>query len=473
MRIGKVMAAAMVAFCLVAAAGTAMSFTGSEEQAVLEEAKSLSEQYELYDMKKMYEEAADCLKKLSDLYPNDLEKLETYIKYCSEKKFEQQYFSACQRAEELEPYNYGAAERVLQYMQENDNEGIYKKIHEVMNRFDADNYPTENGKLTEFYNGIRGDFRQPGSLYRSVSCWQDGYAVVSTSNEIWQVIDSTGEQVGTSPLGRIYSYSPKEKLIVVEHEGQLVYTNFGGARKRVPFDMENRRLENNKFLGTMSCGLAAIQFEDGSWGYLSFSGDSIVTYASGFQMATNLNGSIGALKQADKWAFFSFENGGVNMLTGYDYDDIYVDEQGCSVFDGTAYVRKTGGGNWSLLKFNSPDPEVKDSHYTSEVVSEDMYTEVIPFSGTGSVRTTNGKWNIIDKNGTVLYSTEKTLGESGCGLTAFESDGKWGFIDQTGSTIISPQFDEVRRFNSSGSAFVRSGETWSLIRLNEYIFMEE
>lgn len=475
MRIGKIMAVAMVAFCIVAGASTAMSFTGSEERELSEKSDSLTQQYELYDMKKMYEEAADCLKKISDLYPNDTEKLERYIGYCYDKGFGELYYTACQKAEQLEPYNYNAAERVLTYMLDNENKSIYKKLHAVMDRFSSDKYPTEHDNLTKLYNSIRGDFRQPGSAYETVSCWQNGYAVVSTKDG-WEVLDSTGEQVVVSPLGKIYSYSPREKLIAVVHEGQLVYTNFSGARKRVPFDTENRILENHKYLGSMSCGLATIEFQNGSWGYLIFSGDSIVTYASGFQMTTNLSGNIGALKQNGKWAFFSFENGSVNMLTGYDYDDVYTDKQGCSVFDGIAFAKKAGSSMWSMLRFEKPDPKEKDSHYTAVTVSENMYTEVTPFNGNASVKTANGNWNIIDSNAAVLYTNSNnsiTFGESGCGLTAFKSGGKWGYVDTAGNMIIKPQFDEACGFNSSGAAFVKTEGVWSLIRLKEYIFMEE
>ena len=67
--------------------------------------------------------------------------------------------------------------------------------------------------------------------------------------------------------------------------------------------------------------------------------------------------------------------------------------------------------------------------------------------------------SITPRDITAIYSRVSDFSEE---LAAVALDSKWGYINRTGNEVVTPQFDEVRRFRG-GMAAVRTGDKWGFI----------
>lgn len=467
MKIGKIFAVALLGLTAVSAISVASSFAPEDES----ELKSYQAQFEMYNNKKMYAEAKDCLKWISDYKSEDYSVLKEYIEYCKNHDFSKECYSACQRAQELKPDDYEVVTDIIDYLMDKKSKEIYDYLHKEMKVFSEDEHPDEHAELQAKYDEIRGDIRKVNGRYTEVSGWNDTYTF-ARDDSVYYVIGQDGDVIADSDT-QIYSYSPKEKLLAVENEGQLVYTATNGNRKRVPYDAKNEELLNYEYLGPFVSGGANIRVSENEWYYASYSNESIKLITDAFQEASPFWNRIGAVKEDGKWRFIGYEytEDGTPWRSEQTYADVFRDEYGNAIFNGMSYVKKDGSDKWSLVRIVLPEESGTPS--VNEIAA-DAYTEVKPFSDYGVAKTSDGKWSVIDKEGAVKLATDyKELSPEGCGLVGFCSTDKWGFLDLDGKVIIEPSYDEVTSFNSSGTAFVRVSEQWRAVRLMEYIYKED
>lgn len=476
---------------MVSAAAVAMSLGSSDDEARAEQ--QLLSQYEIYDKKKMYQEAASAYKQLMNSHPDDNEMFRAYSDYCTQHEFYEDSYAVCKQRIERQAAAEGKDtdtallkdetwpfERVLEYMYSREDEQFYTVLHRYLNTFRADKYPEISKYLTDLYSSTRGDLKYMSGKFTEVMPWNDNFTIAQNDDEQYCVLNSTGGTAGTSKYGKIYSYSPYENLIACVHEDQLVYVNFSGSRKRVPFDNDKMQLVNYEYLGAFSNGIANIRLSENNWGYISCDqSGNINLVMAGYQYATPMKNNVGAVKSDNAWKFFIRGKNGFTAIEGSYYDifldenqnalsGFYMTENGESQYVLSAFVKASSNDGWTPVIIRTSDDGA-----TVTPAGTEQYTEVTPLAGYAAV-CSNGKWKVIDGAGSTVLSTDyDELGAYGCGFVSFRSGGKWGYISVDGKSVIEPSFDAVIPFNSSGTAFVCENDLWHPIRLKEYVFKEE
>ena len=165
-------------------------------------------------------------------------------------------------------------------------------------------------------------------------------------------------------------------------------------------------------------GFAAVNFEDGSWGYINWMGDIV---------------------NKEPWDPHSEYERRQNE----EYKGLNEGLKTCWCEE-----RKRYG------YCNFPD---------YEWVIKPRFEDAIFFSeGLAAVKI-GSLWGFIDKTGTVEIAPK--FSEARCfheGVVAVAIDGKWGYIDKGGTLLTPLQFDEGRTF-SEGLAPVKVGDKWGYV----------
>lgn len=184
-----------------------------------------------------------------------------------------------------------------------------------------------------------------------------------------------------------------------------------------------------------------------------------------------MNG-VAAVKKDGKWGFIKYNSeSGVIELTGYIYDDVYLDGYGYPLCCGYGYVKKSGVGGWSLVRVLMN--EERNSIIGITEVGDKTFEDVRPFGRYGAAMS-GGKWGFLNEFGDwVIESAYDDAYSLMCGLAPVKINGMWGYIDAVGKVIIEPQFDEAQPFNSNGIAPVSVNGVWELIQLVEYVYQLE
>lgn len=295
MKLGKIMALAMIGLSLVSGAAVAMSFSSTDDAA--EKERQLISQYDIYDKKKMYQEAADTYKQLLVTHPDDYEMFRLYSDYCTRHEFFDEDYAVCRQwierqsaaeksgSDELQLLNDESwpFERVMGYMYSHEDRSFYTQLHKYIEIFTAEKYPNINKYLTKLYSQTKGDLKYLSGQYIDVLPWNGDYTIAQNDKGVYCVEGPYGTAIGTSKYGKIYSYSPAEELLACVHEEQMVYVNFSGSRKRVPFDENKMQLLDYEYLGNFSDGIANICISEGNWGYINYDrlGNSVELIISG------------------------------------------------------------------------------------------------------------------------------------------------------------------------------------------------
>lgn len=178
-------------------------------------------------------------------------------------------------------------------------------------------------------------------------------------------------------------------------------------------DLKNRKKyvpdSQCTYLGTFSDGYAPFEI-DGKYGYTDLEyneTDCIYDYAGAF------SDGVAAVSKNGKWSIINnkFEN-----ITKYIYDEIETDDYGLCLHNGKIYA-----------------------------IFE-------------------GEKICIDKKGNQI-SDEKLYS---CELTPFCNGELWGYVDENENIVIDAIFDEVSDFSKKGTAIVREGDEYCVIKLAIY-----
>lgn len=437
------------------------------------EKESIRTEISAYDAKKMYPQAVSKYQELIKLDNENYDLAVEYKNYCRDHEFEEQYAAACEQALSLNAGDFATAQEYLEYLNANKSEKVYSFCHNMIKQFDGD----EKAYFEDYYNQIKGNYEVLSRNYNDVSDWHSntiyyvvdgGYIVVSGDEYYAFAQDKNGEGVVVDNNGKtlfsaeeILSYTPQNNIVSAHHEEQLVYLNSSGQRAIVPY--ENGELIYYDYLSAFSNGLAAYN-KGGSWGYINTSGAAVV---SDYEGVTPFANNVAAMKSGGKWAFVKYtQKDGITNITGFDYDDILLDEYGYPFSNGYAYVKKSGSGQWSLVCVQLDD-EHKSVTGVKDVGSL-TFDDAKPFGLYGAV-SQNGKWGFVNLKGEITIEPQFDDARSfEVGLAPVLVEDKWGYIDTAGNMIIEPQFEDAKAFNRDGVAAVKSGGKWSLIQLSEY-----
>lgn len=238
-----------------------------------------------------------------------------------------------------------------------------------------------------------------------------------------------------------------------------------------------------------SDGRALVQLEDASWAYIDRTGVPVITEAR------DSDGNAYPLKSSVK-----FREGiaAVNLMTGNDYDMIYIDLDGNILFSAESLPKVTGVGYGSTYFFgfasnftngkavaarrvnNSTDklmdcedaPVIIDtSGNILAEISKEYYADENGFDPNMMVKIKPGGpfhgedlYGLCDENGNVavpcIYPYLQYC-ENGWYL-AQDQNGRFGYIDKNGNVMIGFEFEDAEKF-SSGLAPVLIDGLWGFI----------
>lgn len=256
------------------------------------------------------------------------------------------------------------------------------------------------------------------------------YGVVDTEGNI--VIPITSEKAG-------YFCGDEPQVAPVMQDGACFYVNKKGRKKIVP-DKEYEEL------GVLSENRIAVK-KDGKAGYVD-EAMHVLTELE-WEGATAFRERVAAVKKDGKWALIKDD---FTLLTEYVYDDVATDEAGFCCGEKRIFARTADG--YMLL------------NEKGEAVGERLYEAARPFAEEVTAVCTAGKWGYINTDGEwVVEAVYEDAYPFAQGLAPVRYDGKWGYINLRGEIVVEAEFDMAYPFNKDGTAPVKRGDDWTLIRL--------
>lgn len=406
-----------------------------------------------YVNKKMYAEAVSLYGSLAAAFPANIELGSEYAVFCEENGYRSNAVSEYLAILEVDSQNSAAAQRLLEIYNEDKN---FSALYEFTDKYkdilsDAQIYKeiTKNGSE---------NFKTLTTGFSDIKDWSRGdYSFATNSDRKKGVVSSKGNYIVSAKYDDIMSFSANELLIGVNDDGQLVYTNADGFRKRVPYNNEKNELIYPQYIGPFENGCANVCLDD-KWGYCT--SDMKYGYVQ-YEYASAFSDGVSAVKTAGKWGLLNLA---FNEILPASYDEIYVDEYGYCAENGMMFIKN---GVWELYRI-----VYDENGYAAslEKCSEQTFDEVSSFGTCGAVKK-NGKWGFIRASGDWLIEPSYDGAKSfRSGIGAVKKNGKWIFINSDGEKINIDTYDDVTAFSDNGCAGVKNGDIWTMVQIEKYYY---
>jgi hypothetical protein len=205
-------------------------------------------------------------------------------------------------------------------------------------------------------------------------------------------------------------------------------------------------------LGALSGGKISAS-KDGKYGYTNAS--LVLPKEFPYEYASTFRGGVAAVKKGGKWALI---NTSEETITGFDFEEIVLDEFDTCMNGGVAFCKQNG----KYYMYNAEGKKISDTGFEA----------VYPFaSNQPAAVCVGGKWGFVDNTGKMViepaYENAKSFS---LGLGAVCVDGQWGYIS-TGNVIrIEPQFEDCLPFSATGIAGVKVNGRWQYQQLLPYYY---
>lgn len=322
------------------------------------------------------------------------------------------------------------------YVSEDDTEEAIEYISGLKS-----SYP-DDAAVDQYYQEIRKDYYELYHSYQLIGSYLGDYAVYEYEGKKG-IIDTAGEIVLQAAYDEIevplqatdgFPVRVGEETYVISEKGYKIA----------------QPAENYEKLGILS-GNRILAKQSGKYGYLNSDLEKITDFV--WDDATNFSNKIAAVKQGEKWALIDSKG---ELLTDYIYTDVKRDAHNfCSRY-GLLWVNE--GKGYSLI-----DTEL-------EPVGDVLYEDAKCFYEEGGAAVyQNGKWGFADRQGQLVVPyTFDDADSFRIGYAPVKLGGLWGYAGEDGTILIDYAFDEALGFNGSGTAPVKRGEAWELIKLGIY-----
>lgn len=268
---------------------------------------------------------------------------------------------------------------------------------------------------------------------------------------LWGYVDGNGRRVID------YDYTAAAVFgtyaAVTAEDGRSYYIDGAGNEKI----NENFILEKDPDFGHVTrfrpiqSGLI-LAFNGSVWNY--YDAGTYEKRFGGYREATPITMGVGAVSgDGVHWALISDEG---ELLTEPVYDSVLADGKDVVCRSGAVVVQQNG-------QYMLVDAKGKQ-------LSADTYEKACAFyDGTYAACGSGEQWSFLDDKGqTVLTGEYEDARSFSNGLAAVKQGGLWGYIDTAGTLVIPCAFDEAGPFSGTGTAFVRSGDSWKLLSLYRY-----
>ena len=338
---------------------------------------------------------------------------------------ESSYIDACQNAikidkSQIEPYRIIAD----YYIDENN----YSKAYDILNQ--SEEALGHNDELFGKLVYILGKYNTSIPQYDTFSPWvyeegsKTGYAKISIDG-LYGLANSSNQIVCKCENEDIGLFM--NNVIPVKRDGEYYYIDSNGYRKLVPDN-------SAEYLGPFSSDYAPAKI-NGKYGYLDKNMQELhfeYDYAGCFY-----NG-MAAVQKNSKWAVI---NTSFKEITGFDFDEILIDDYGfCSLY-GVFFAKKDG----SYALYNNEGKKISDN-----------FDDVRQFASSQPAAVKkDGKWGFISIDGKMVIEPEYDDAKSFCvNYAPVKIKGKWGCIDKDRNVIIEPAFEQMESFDRNGYALV-------------------
>lgn len=267
--------------------------------------------------------------------------------------------------------------------------------------------------------------------------------VPSYSGDKWGLIDSNGRKVILSDFDYLGAYNSESGVLPACKEGVWYYVDLNGYKKLIGD-------EKYQFLGSFGNGLAPAQ-RNNLYGYID---KDFKEQRFEFNFAGCFAENVAAVQKNKKWALISKD---LKEITGYDYDDIKLDDYGfCSMY-GLVSAKK--GNTWQLLGLDGKS------------ISDELFDDIkLPAAKDEPIAVKlNGKWGFVDIKGKIIIQpTYRDAGSFSLGLAPVQVNDNWGYINLENELKIESVYAHAKPFSADGRAVIHDGYFCDFIVLCKY-----
>lgn len=268
-----------------------------------------------------------------------------------------------------------------------------------------------------------------------------GYCAVQYKSGYWGFVNGLGTAVASGAYYKVSPFSTAGCAITIDKEGKAAVINVSGKQLSLS---KNIKVEDcTALIG----GKMAVKY-NGKYHYC----DAYFKELFGeYDYAGSFGDGVAAVMVGSKWAIIN-ESG--NKVTEFVFDDIKLDDQGIAFRDGKGFAKKDGNYIMIDTKGNQVGNE---SWQDVDAFNSDKIAAVMK----------NGKWGFVNSAGSLVvdytYSNAKSFSN---GMAAVALGDKWGYISATDYALkIEATFAEAYDFSRVGTAFVKNGDQYRLLRI--------
>lgn len=303
----------------------------------------------------------------------------------------------------------------------------------------------KRGLKSAVLDAIKTELAYAYDLERSsvvaVSTFSGNYCAVQYKSGYWGFVNTRGTLATSGAYTKVGPFNPTLSVVLLENGRAALIDTVG---KQLCLSPENVKIEE---CSVLLAGKVALKY-GGKYHYC----DSTFKELFGsYDYAGAFYGGVAAVMEGGKWAII--DESGKN-ITEFIFDDIKVDDKGIAFRNGKALAKRDG----AYILIDSKGKQVGNGSWQdADAFNADMIAAVMK----------DGKWGFIDANGTIVVECTYDGAKSfSCGMAAVAVGDKWGYISSGDYAVkIEPVFVEANDFSPGGTAFVKEGEKYRLLRI--------
>lgn len=301
--------------------------------------------------------------------------------------------------------------------------------------------------LQKIYKEIEYMYYIDYSSFDDVMVYSNNYCAVKDDG-LWGYVDRFGRLRIACKYLEVGAYTQSNYTSVVNSENSVYFIDKSGSKVIVMND-------DIKKAGLLVDDIIAVERTDGKYQYVNQDGLPVIALGKDqtpvtYDYVSTINLGIGAVKNGNEWSIIDSTG---KVLSDKKYTDIKVDEKNIAYRNERLFVKTAKG----YIMVDSKGKQIgKQVYDDAKIFADTTYTAVKK----------DDKWFFVDKDG--KRKSDKTYEEARSylnGLAAVKIDGKWGFVDENEKLVINNIYNGAKDFNEKGSAFVKIGDNWQLLKL--------
>ena len=409
-----------------------MFSTAKQKELKLYELEQSAEQY-IADG--LYEKAAGTFSEMIEI-KDDIQYYLRAIEMYYDADKNQQSIAWAEHAKEAFPNSPEGYEWLVKLYSE---DGHIDRAYEIVDEFDG--HKLQSSQMSEYKERLKATYFSDYTNCTNVSSFSGGFIGLE-KNGLWGLGNAKGKVV-VKPCYSYVGYCSNAIIPVRDIDGTWYFMNSEGEL----FSNISANIQGNILdVGLYNNELFPVNV-DGEYSYYTIDYE---IKNSGFDYAGSYSGGVAAVMKNGKWSLLNIEG---EAITQEQFDNIVLDERGVCCIKGVIIARI---GELYYLYDNTGNLRSKNGYEEAKCAGLDG---VIPIKE-------DGLWGFVNDNGEIIIEPQFLDAQTfSNGFAAVKNTLNWGYIDIDNNVVIDFQFSECTDFSSSGSAFAKSGDEWSVLRL--------